>query len=79
MAYSRAGAMSISLRMPSWTQVYTDFWKLGYFAVQTAKAIQLANEGHLGLIVEDYNSSRVGVVCHLSPNLNMGLSPNALS
>ena len=29
--------------------------------------------------VEDYNSSRVGVVCRVSPNLNMGLFPNALS
>ena len=28
---------------------------------------------------EDYNSSRVGVVCRMSPNLNMGLFPNALS
>ena len=27
----------------------------------------------------DYNSSRLGVVCRLSPNLNMGLFPNAMS
>ena len=29
--------------------------------------------------VEDYNSSRVGVVCRLSPNLNMRFFPNASS
>ena len=27
--------------------------------------------------VEDYSSSRVGVGCRVSPNLNMGLFPNA--
>ena len=33
----------------------------------------------LNNFVEDYNSSRVGFVCRVSPNLNMGLFPNALS
>ena len=53
---------------------------------QLAKRMKLSNDEVKALFVHDgikipsdYSSSSVGVVCRLSPILNMGFFPNALS